>query len=198
MTTSSRSKYLEVIFCTQTFTNQGRPDTEKPHYSKQPQKMSDHTMDMEFDTIQPAASPGKRASSETNGSPPKKRKDDLRPKVVMAAAVTKAYHESTKAMNNDLIIDRIFSTLSTCKDAMEFCKQVTSGMSPAERDKVVFALDILSGLIIRMSHGEVLPVSPEVVNRDINREQVQNLTPEETKALLLSLAPAELAKLLKK
>lgn len=158
--------------------------------------MSDHTLDMEFDTVTPAT--GKRAASDTNGSPPKKKKDDLRPKVVMAAAVTKAYHESTKAMNNEAVIDKIFTTLSTCKDAMEFCKQVTAGMSPVERDRVVFALDVLSGVIIRMSHGEVLAVAPEVVNRDINREHVQNLSPEETKALLLSLSPAELAKLLKK
>lgn len=180
--------------------------------------MSDPTLsssndDMEYATIgdtpapAPAPVPKKRATPPEAADPPAttNKKQAASPQASQASptthlkqklnvatplfAVLNDLDSSSTAITPPNVVETIIKTLASSQDPTEFVKRMGAAF-PDHKKEVYAVLQHIASFCIGI--GELKPVPREVVNK----ERVKSLTTEDKDALLCSLSPAELQKLL--
>ncbi len=164
--------------------------------------MSDPTLtndDMEYATIGDAPVPKKRAPEPTPESPAAKKQAvssssptaHLKQKLNVATPLFAVLHDldSSSASTVPNVVETIIKTLASTQDPTDFVKKMGAAF-PDHKKEVYAVLQHIASFCIGI--GELKPVPREVVNK----ERVKSLSAEDKDALLCSLSPAELQKLL--
>lgn len=175
--------------------------------------MSDPTLssndDMEYATIgdptpAPAPAPKKRAPEPTpeSPSPPTKKQavspqtasptSNLKQKLNVATPLFAVIHDldaSSTTITPPNVVETIIKTLASTQDPTEFVKKMGAAF-PDHKKEVYAVLQHIASFCIGI--GELKSVPRDVVNK----ERVKSLSTEDKDALLCSLSPAELQKLL--
>lgn len=165
--------------------------------------MSDPTLtndDMEYATIGDAPVPKKRAPEPTPESPAAKKQAvssssptaHLKQKLNVATPLFAILHDldsSASTATPPNVVETIIKTLASTQDPTEFVKKMGAAF-PDHKKEVYAVLQHIASFCIGI--GELKPVPREVVNK----ERVKSLSTEDKDALLCSLSPAELQKLL--
>ncbi len=179
--------------------------------------MSDPTLssndDMEYATIGDAPAPApvavnnkKRAPEPTPDTSPAKKQAisppsstqtasptaHLKQKLNVATPLFAILHDldsSASSVTPPNVVETIIKTLASTQDPTEFVKKMGAAF-PDHKKEVYAVLQHIASFCIGI--GELKPVPREVVNK----ERVKSLSAEDKDALLCSLSPAELQKLL--